>query len=101
VSETAYEIGAVLGTAVLGSVLAAVYRSGVVVPEGTGPRLATAAHETLGGATTAAARLGGIDGSLLLDSARTAFTGGVQLTALVGAVLLVAVALTVRTGLRA
>jgi MFS transporter, DHA2 family, multidrug resistance protein len=100
VSETAYEIGAVLGTAVLGSVLAAAYRSGVTVPEGTGPRLAVAAQETLGGASTAAARLGGVDGALLLDSARTAFTTGVHLTALVGTVALAAVAVTVRAGLR-
>ena len=100
VSETAYEIGAVLGTAVLGSVLAAVYRSGVAVPEGTDPRLATAAHETLGGAATTAARLGGADGTLLIDSARAAFTGGMHLTALVGAVALLAVALAVRAGLR-
>lgn len=99
-SETAYEIGAVLGTAVLGSVLAAAYRAGVDVPEGTGPVLAGAARETLGGAVTAAHRIGGPDGARLLDSAHAAFTDGVQLTAVVGAVVLTAVAVAVRAGLR-
>ena len=34
VSETAYELGAVLGTAVLGGILTARYREGLVLPEG-------------------------------------------------------------------
>jgi MFS transporter, DHA2 family, multidrug resistance protein len=99
-SETAYEIGAVLGTAVLGSVLAAAYRAHVDVPGGVGPVLAGAARETLGGAVTAADRVGGFDGALLLADAQAAFTGGVHVTALVGAAVLVAVAVAVRVGLR-
>ena len=99
-SETAYEIGAVLGTAVLGSVLAAAYRAHVDVPEGVGPVLAGAARETLGGAATAADRIGGFDGARLLADAQAAFTGGVHVTALVGAAVLGAVAVTVRAGLR-
>lgn len=100
VSETAYEIGAVLGTAVLGSVLAAVYSAAVVVPTGVGPGRASAARETLGGAVGTADRIGGVDGSALLDSARTAFTAGVEVTAVVGAGVLVAVAVAVVAGLR-
>lgn len=95
VSETAYELGAVLGTAVLGSVLATVYRGAVTVPAG-----ADAARETLGGAVATAMRIGGADGDALLTSARAAFETGVQVTAGVGAAVLVAVAVTVVVGLR-
>ncbi len=100
VSETAYEIGAVLGTAVLGSVLAAVYRGGVTVPTSIGPVYADAAHETLGGAVGAAARVGGLDGRALLGSARDAFVAGIDVTAAAGAGVLVAVAVAVVVGLR-
>lgn len=100
VSETAYEIGAVLGTAVLGSVLAAAYRGGVVVPTSISPAYADAARETLGGAVGAAARIPGVDGPALLTSARGAFGAGVEITAAVGAAVLVAVAVTVLIGLR-
>lgn len=95
VSETAYELGAVLGTAVLGSVLAAVYRGAVTVPAGAGD-----ARETLGGAVAAAGRIGGADGDALLASARAAFGTGVQVTAGAGAAVLVAVAVIVVVGLR-
>lgn len=100
VSETAYEIGAVLGTAVLGSVVAAVYRDGVRVPGGIGPTWADSARETLAGATGTADRIGGADGAALLASARAAFDAGVGVTALVGAGVLVAVAVLVVVGLR-
>jgi MFS transporter, DHA2 family, multidrug resistance protein len=99
-SETAYEVGAVLGTAVLGSVLAAAYRRALAVPDGVGPHLAAAAQETLGGAVAAAQDLGAGHGGALLDSARAAFAGGVQVTGLVGAAVLVTVAVAVRVGVR-
>jgi len=100
VSETAYEIGAVLGTAVLGSVLSAAYRGAVEVPGSVGPAPAAAARETLGGAVDLAQRLTGAPATELLASARAAFTGAIGTTALVGAAVLVLVALTVFTGLR-
>jgi DHA2 family multidrug resistance protein-like MFS transporter len=100
VSETAYEIGAVLGTAVLGSVLSAAYRGAVEVPGSVGPAPAAAARETLGGAVDLAQRLTGAPATELLASARAAFTGAIGTTALVGAAVLVLVALTVATGLR-
>lgn len=99
VSETAYEIGAVLGTAVLGSVLAAAYRGGVAVPTSIAPAYADAARETLGGAVGAAGRIPGVDGQALLASARSAFDAGVGVTAAVGAGVLVLVAVTVALGL--
>jgi MFS transporter, DHA2 family, multidrug resistance protein len=100
VSETAYEIGAVLGTAVLGSVLSAAYRAAVEVPRSIGPVYAAAARETLGGAVGTAQRLtGGVAGELLA-SARAAFVAGTGTAALVGAVVPVLVAVTVFCGLR-
>jgi MFS transporter, DHA2 family, multidrug resistance protein len=99
VSETAYEIGAVLGTAVLGSVLSAAYRTAVEVPSSVGPTYAAAARETLGGAVGVADRLTGAPAVELLASARAAFTAAIGTTALTGAAVLVLVALTVFTGL--
>lgn len=100
VSETAYEIGAVLGTAVLGSVLSAVYRAGVAVPSSVGPVYADAAPETLGGAVGTADRLSGPEAESLLGSARAAFVVAVDATALVGAGVLLVVAVAVVVGLR-
>ncbi|WP_214367934.1 MFS transporter [Pseudonocardia sp. H11422] len=100
VSETAYEIGAVLGTAVLGSVLTAAYRAAVQVPAALDPAAATAARETLGGAVDVAAGLPAPAGPGLLASAQAAFAHGVQLTAGLGLAVLVAVAVTVVVGLR-
>ncbi|MFC5237946.1 MFS transporter [Pseudonocardia zijingensis] len=99
VSETAYEVGAVLGTAVLGSVLSAVYRAAVEVPSAVGPTYAAAARETLGGAVDLAHRLTGTPAAELLSSARSAFTGAVGITAVAGTAVLVLVAVTVFTGL--
>jgi len=96
VSETAYELGAVLGTAVLGSVLNGVYRAGIVLPAGAGPEAA----QTLGGATDVAGSLPAPAGDALLASARQAFTLGVDVTAGVGAAVLLLVAALVLHGLR-
>jgi DHA2 family multidrug resistance protein-like MFS transporter len=100
VSETAYEIGAVLGTAVLGSVLTAVYRATVKVPTSIGSGDAHTARETLGSAVGTAARLPGQEGQALLASARDAFVTGIDVTAVVGALTLATVALVVLLGLR-
>ncbi|MGW5087805.1 MFS transporter [Streptomyces coelicoflavus] len=87
VSETAYELGAALGIAVLGSIVTGVYRD-FTGPEGT-PQ---AAHESLGGAVEAAAGLPTPTAATLLDSARQAFVDGLALAAGVGAVVLLAAA---------
>ncbi|MFD5310607.1 MFS transporter, partial [Streptomyces ardesiacus] len=68
VSETAYELGAALGIAVLGSIVTGVYRD-FTGPAGT----PDAAHESLGGAVEAAAHLPAPAAGALLDSARQAF----------------------------
>jgi DHA2 family multidrug resistance protein-like MFS transporter len=89
VSETSYELGAVLGTAVLGSILTAAYRGGVVLPAGLSPEDAATARETLGGAVSVAESLGGPAGHSLLESARASFDSGVVLTSGIGVALMV------------
>ena len=83
ISETAYEIGSVLGTAVLGSVLMATYRSDVRVPEAVSAGDSHLATETLGGAVDVAGGLG-TAGDALLRSAHLAFDHGVQVTCSLG-----------------
>lgn len=90
VSETAYELGAVLGTAVLGGLITAFYRGAFVVPEGVPDAAASAARETLAGAWTVAQDLPGEIGGALWDAAVTAFESGVMVTSLIGAVLVAA-----------
>ncbi|MGW5006897.1 MFS transporter [Streptomyces parvulus] len=87
VSETAYELGAALGIAVLGSIVTGVYRD-FTGPAGT----PAAAHESLGGAVEAAAALPADTAGALLDSARQAFVDGLTLAAGVGAAVLLAAA---------
>ncbi|WP_413756381.1 MFS transporter [Streptomyces sp. MMBL 11-3] len=87
VSETAYELGAALGIALLGSVVTGVY-AGFTAPAGTPPDIADAAHDSLGGAVEASSALP--DPGPLLDAARTAFVDGVALAAGLGAAVLLA-----------
>ena len=96
VSETAYEIGAVLGTALLGGLLSAVYRASVVLPPGAPP----AAGETLGAAVDSSATLPPEPAAALVDSARAAFATGVDTAAGAGAVVVAAVLVVTAVGLR-
>ncbi len=89
VSETAYELGAVLGTAVLGGILTAYYRAGITLPEGLPASVADAARETLAGAVTAAQGLSPALADTLTASAAAAFDAGVGVTSLIGAGLVV------------
>lgn len=92
ISETAYELGAVLGTAVLGSILNAAYRRNLEVPDAVPASLARVASETLGGATEVARQLPPAVGEALLDSARQAFDSGVTVTSAIGVALMVVAA---------
>lgn len=89
VSETAYELGAVLGTAVLGSILGAAYRWHLDVPVGLPASDADAARETLAGAHQVAAGLPIEQGAALLESASRAFDTGVTYTSAIGTVLMI------------
>ncbi|WP_345764207.1 MFS transporter [Diaminobutyricibacter sp. McL0608] len=100
VSETAYELGAVLGTATLGTILTASYRAAVVVPDGLDVAQRAAAHETLGGATSVAEALPDGLAAQLLESARHAFDSGVALTAGIGVLLMVSAAVVAFVALR-
>lgn len=100
VSETAYELGAVLGTATLGTVLTASYRSSVALPDGLTAAQQQAAGETLGGAANVAAQLPGDRAGALMDSARHAFDSGVGVAAWIGVGLIVAAMLVAAIGLR-
>ncbi|MGC5031166.1 MFS transporter [Micromonospora sp. DT229] len=87
ITETSQELGIALGIAVLGSITTAIYRQQmreVVPPEGVPADAAEAARSTLGGADGMADQVG----PALLESARSAFTDGVQLAAVVSAVML-------------
>jgi DHA2 family multidrug resistance protein-like MFS transporter len=99
VSETAYELGAVLGTAVLGSILAAWYRDAIAVPAALTDAQADAATETLAGAVTVAEKLPAALGDQLVSAAAHAFDGGVMLTSLIGVGLMVTAAIVAATTL--
>jgi DHA2 family multidrug resistance protein-like MFS transporter len=99
VSETAYELGAVLGTAVLGGMLTALYRGGLVLPAGLPAGAAEAARETLAGAMHTADTLGGTLGEAVRDAAAHAFDSGVTVTALIGAGLVAIAAIVAATTL--
>ena len=88
VSETAYELGTVLGFAVLGTVISAVYRTGVQLPAGLGGAQAQDARETLGGAVRVAQSLSTGDAEALRVSAAAAFDSGVGVAALVATVVM-------------
>ena len=89
ISETGYELGGALGTAVLGSVATAVYRARFTAPEGVPAEAANVAGETLGGASATAQTLPAPLGEQVLDGARAAFVQGMQLTTVIGSALLV------------
>ncbi|RLP70035.1 MFS transporter [Mycetocola reblochoni] len=100
VSETAYELGSVLGTAVLGTVLMSAYRQNVVLPEGLTAADQAAAGETLGGAVSVSQGLGGEAGAELLHSAQLAFDSGIAPTAAIGVAVVAAAAVIAFLGLR-
>ncbi|ALV36842.1 MFS transporter [Streptomyces sp. CdTB01] len=87
VSETAYELGAALGIALLGTIVTGVYR-GFAAPAGT----PSGAHESLGGAVEAAAGMPTAAGRELLSAARDSFVDGLSIAMGVGAVVLLATA---------
>lgn len=88
ISETSYELGSVLGTAVLGGILTAAYRAHIELPAGLSVEQADAAHETLGGATTVAGQVETGLSAELIAAAQHAFDSGVLWTAGISAALM-------------
>ncbi|TRV72987.1 MFS transporter [Streptomyces sp. 130] len=91
VSETAYELGAALGIALLGSIVTGAYKS-FQAPPGTPPAVSDAAHESLGGAVESSHLLPPPEAHELVSAAQDAFVDGLHLASVVGAVVLVATA---------
>ena len=99
VSETAYEVGVVLGTTLIGGAVAAVYRLSLSLPAGVAENPLGAA-DTLGGAH-AALQANAFEGAaLVVRAADAAFRQGVMHTSAWVAVLVVLFALLVLRGLR-
>ncbi len=102
ISETAAELGGALGIAVLGSIGVAIYRGQLTasLPPAIPADLAAAARDTLGAAVAVAAQLPADVGAVVLALAREAFVAGMQLSALLAAVVAVALAIIALVGLR-
>jgi MFS transporter, DHA2 family, multidrug resistance protein len=94
ISETGSELGAALGIAVLGSIGASVYRSGMVgkIPEGVAHDASQVAQDTLGGAFAVASNLPKEVQVPLLDAGRTAFVDGFHAVTVLSIAIAVAMA---------
>jgi MFS transporter, DHA2 family, multidrug resistance protein len=101
-SETSAELGGALGIAILGSVGAAVYRGmmAAALPAGVPADKAEAARATLGGALSAAESIGGPQAVELMARAREAFAQGLEVTAVIGAAVVLAAAMAAALTLR-
>ncbi|WP_320537533.1 MFS transporter [Pseudarthrobacter sp. IC2-21] len=92
ISETGYEVGSLMGTAVLGSILTASYQHNLRLPAGleessSGGAL-DRAGETLAGAMELAVSAPAPLGDALREAARLAFDSGVHITAAIALVLM-------------
>lgn len=95
IEETSYELGSVLGIAILGSLAAILYRAGLVgspAVAGLSPELIKQSNDSLGAAAAIAEELGLPQ---LLDAAGAAFTASMQDAAIVGGGIMLAISATV------
>ncbi|WP_346926773.1 MFS transporter [uncultured Arthrobacter sp.] len=92
ISETGYEIGSLLGTAILGSILTASYQGNLRLPAGVAEAVPAEASdqagETLAGAVELAQALPGPLADAVMTAARAAFDSGVHITAAIALVLM-------------
>ena len=108
ISETGYEVGSLLGTAILGSILTASYQRNLQLPAGLGelaPEQATRqstaqAGETLAGAMELAQTLPSPLADAVTAAARAAFESGVHITAAIALVLMAGAAVLAAVVLR-
>jgi DHA2 family multidrug resistance protein-like MFS transporter len=102
ISETGAELGGALGIAILGSIGTAVYRGAMTraLPSTAAPEAMEAARSTLGAAVAMAEALPDQAGTVLLATAREAFTESFQVSAIVGVVISIALAILVAVMLR-
>nr|WP_241562198.1 MFS transporter [Streptomyces hoynatensis] len=94
--ETAYQLGAGIGIALLGSLMNAMYAPAVRGVQGVPAADRRAAGHSLGEAYAVAGRLGGGTGETLREAARGAFVHGMHLTLAASAGLLLLGALAAR-----
>ncbi|NLU69057.1 MFS transporter [Streptomyces sp. HNM0574] len=88
VGETAYQLGAGVGIALLGSVMNAAYAPGVRDVKGVPAKAGSDAGHSLGEAYSVSEGLGGSAGHALREAARDAFVHGLHVTLAVSAALL-------------
>jgi DHA2 family multidrug resistance protein-like MFS transporter len=102
ISETGAELGGALSIAILGTLGTAVYRMQVDdgIPASVPPEEADAARDTLGGAVAASGALTDALARQVLEAARAAFTQGLQIAALVSAIVAALAAIGVALFLR-
>jgi DHA2 family multidrug resistance protein-like MFS transporter len=102
ISETGAELGGALSIAILGTLGTAVYRIQVEdnIPSSVPPENAEAATDTLGGAVATSADLADSLANQVLDVAHAAFTQGLQVVALVSAIMAALAAIGVALFLR-
>ncbi|WP_084157313.1 MFS transporter [Haematomicrobium sanguinis] len=94
VAETAYEMGHALGVAILGSILAVVYRAAIDVPATLGADLADKARSTLGGAMEIASDVPNpAAAKALTESAQGAFLNGFTVLGIIASALMLGIAL--------
>lgn len=79
VSETAYEVGVVLGATLIGGAVSALYRLSFSIPDGVTESVVTAVA-TLGGAHAVSQTQPEEVATLILKEANAAFTAGVMMT---------------------
>ena len=85
VNDTVREIGGAFGVAILGSIFAAMYASTMTsVTAGLSGEAAAAAQDSLIGAASVAASMGGDAGAALLGAAQSAFVEAMSVTSLIG-----------------
>lgn len=96
IGETAYDLGAGIGVALLGSVMNAAYAPAVSQVPGVPARSRGAAQHSLGEAYKVSTQIGGSAGAELRAVARAAFVQGLHVTLVVSAGLLLLGALAAR-----
>jgi DHA2 family multidrug resistance protein-like MFS transporter len=96
------EFGGTLGIAVLGTIGTAVYRGQIAenIPAGIPGDAAAAANDSISGAAEAASTLPAAQAGSLLDPVYTAFANGLHTVALIGGLIIGAVAITTAVRLR-
>jgi DHA2 family multidrug resistance protein-like MFS transporter len=90
-ATTAAELGGALGMAVLGTVLNARYQHSIVLPKGTPPAVASAAHGSLGGALVSVTHLPRSLAHAIISAGDKAFVTGLHTAVTINVVILAVV----------